>query len=69
MLFGAQVKKDEPLGPVREKLIDVIEHAFDKAPATEQELSRQKADQATMFDRQLADPEAFGVPIVMRSKR
>lgn len=61
VLFGAQVNKDEALGPVRDKLVEVIEHAFEAEPATEQELSRQKADQATMFDRQLSDPEAFGV--------
>ena len=61
VIFGAMVKKGEALEPVKTKLIDVIEGSFAAEPVTEQELARQKADQATMFERQLADPEAFGV--------
>lgn len=61
VVFGAMVKKGEPLEPVKEKLLSVIEGNFKETPVTAQELDRQKADQATMFDRQLADPEVFGV--------
>lgn len=61
VVYGAMVKKGEPLEPVKEKLIDVIENALKEAPATAQEVDRQKNDQATMFDRELADPEEFGV--------
>lgn len=60
-IFGAMVKKGEALEPVKAKLLEVVEGSFAKKPVTEQELTRQKADQATMFERQLADPEAFGV--------
>ena len=61
VVYGAMVKKGEPLEPVKEKLIDVIENALKESPATAQEVDRQKNDQATMFDRELADPEEFGV--------
>ena len=61
VVFGAQVKKGEDLGPVRAKMVDVIENSFARTPVTDQELERQKAEQATMFERQISDPEAFAV--------
>ena len=61
VLFGAVVKKGEPLDPVRETLIDVIEGSWSKTPAAEAELKRQVQKQRTAFDRALADPQAFGV--------
>ena len=84
VVFGAQVKKGEDLGPVRAKMVDVIENSFARTPVTDQELERQKAEQATMFERQISDPEAFAVglsdyialgdwrvfsPTAMRSRR
>ena len=61
VVFGAMVNKDDPLEPVKTKLIDVIENALLLEPASLQEVDRQKNDQATMFERELADPEEFGV--------
>ena len=61
VLFGAVVKKGEPLEPVRQTMIDVIEGSWSKTPAAEAELKRQVQKQRTAFDRALADPQAFGV--------
>jgi zinc protease len=61
VLFGAVVKKGEPLEPVTQTLIETIEGGFAKAPATEEELKRQVQQQRTAFDRALADPQDFGV--------
>ena len=61
VLFGAVVKKGEPLDPVRQTMIDVIEGSWSKTPAAEAELKRQLQKQRTSFDRALADPQAFGV--------
>ena len=61
ILFGAVVKKGEPLDPVRQTMIDVIEGSWSKTPVSEAELKRQVQQQRTSFDRALADPQAFGV--------
>ena len=61
VLFGAVVKKGEPLDSVRQTMIDVIEGSWSKNPATDAELNRQLQKQRTLFDRALADPQAFGV--------
>jgi zinc protease len=61
VLFGAVVKKGEPIEPVAQTLIETIEGAFAQAPATDEELQRQVRQQRTGFDRALADPQAFGV--------
>ncbi len=60
VIFGAVVKKGEPLEPVAQTMIDVIE-GFAKRPVTEAELQRTLQDQKTSFERALADPQAFGV--------
>jgi zinc protease len=61
VLFGAVVKKGEPIEPVTRTMIETIEGGFAKTPATEEELKRQVQQQRTAFDRALADPQAFGV--------
>jgi len=61
VLFGAVVKKGEPIEPVTQTLIETIEGSFAKSPATAEELNRQVQEQRTAFDRALADPQAFGV--------
>ena len=61
VLFGAVVKKGEPLDPVRQTMIDVIEGSWAKTPANDAELKRQIQKQRTSFDRALADPQAFGI--------
>jgi len=61
VIFGAVVKKGEPLEAVRQAMIDVVEGSWTKTPATDAELKRQVQQQRTGFDRALADPQAFGV--------
>lgn len=63
VIFGAVVQKDTDMAPVKAVLLDTIQNAFAREPVTEVELKRQKVDQATMFDRQLADAENFGVSL------
>lgn len=63
VMFGAMLKKDADVEPVKKKMIEVIEGEFAKKPATEEELDFEKRDQALMFERQLADPETFGVEL------
>ena len=62
-MFGAMVKKGDPIEPVKKKLIEEIENAFARSGVTEEELNRQKADQEMMFERTLSDPEEFGVEL------
>ena len=61
VLFGAIVKKGAPLEPVASAMIDVIEGAFGKAPATAEELQRQTQQQRTAYDRAFSDPQQLGV--------
>ncbi len=61
VLFGAVVKKGEPLEPVRQMMIDVVEGSWAKTPADDVEVKRQVQKQRTAYDRALADPQAFGV--------
>jgi len=63
IMFGAVVKKGEPLEPVSQAMIDVIESSWIKSPATDVEFTRQVQQQRTGYERVLADPEAFGVGI------
>jgi zinc protease len=60
VIFGAVVKKGEPLEPVAQAMIDVIE-GFARQPATEAEMQRTLQAQQTAYERTLADPQAFGV--------
>ena len=48
VLFGAVVKKGEPLEPVRQTMIDVIEGSWSKTPAADAELKRQVQKQRTV---------------------
>jgi zinc protease len=61
VLFGAVVKKGEPIEPVTQAMIETIEGSFAKTPATDEEVKRQVQQQRTAFDRALADPQDFGV--------
>ena len=61
VLFGAMVKKGEPLEPVTQALIDVVEGSWAKTPPSDAEVKRQTQLQRTAYDRALADPQAFGV--------
>ncbi|HQR74803.1 MAG TPA: pitrilysin family protein [Burkholderiaceae bacterium] len=61
VVFGAVVKKGEPLEPVAQTMIDVIEGSLRRQPVTEAELKRTLQQQATSFERTLANPQSFGV--------
>ena len=61
VVFGAVVKKGEPLEPVAQTMIEVIEASLRKQPVTEAELKRTLQQQATSFERTLANPQSFGV--------
>ena len=63
VMFGAMVKKGDDIEAVRTELVEQIESAFAEKGVTEEEIARQKADQETMFERTLSDPEEFGVDI------
>jgi zinc protease len=62
VMFGAVVKKGEPLDPVRERMIQVVE-GLAKQPPTPEELNRIRQDAATQYDRALADPQQFGISL------
>lgn len=61
VMFGAMVKKGDDIEAVKNKLVEEIETAFEKKGVSDEELNREKADQATMFERLLSDPEQFAV--------
>ncbi|MEG0822468.1 MAG: pitrilysin family protein [Burkholderiaceae bacterium] len=61
VMFGAVIKKGEPVAPVRAKMIEVIETSLKTEPFTEAELQRNLQQQLTNYERALSDPEAFGV--------
>jgi zinc protease len=61
VMFGAVVKKGDPLEPVAQTMIEVIETSFAKQPATEAEMQRTLQDQKTSFERTLANPQSFGI--------
>jgi len=61
VVFGAVVKKGEPLEPVAQTMIEIIEGSLRKQPVTEAELKRTLQQQATSFERTLANPQSFGV--------
>lgn len=63
VIFGAMLKKDADVEPVKAKLIEIVENTFAGKPVTEEELDFEKRDQALMFERQLADPETFGIEL------
>jgi len=62
-VFGALVKKGEPVERVRDKLIEIVETSFAQQHPTEAEMTRMRQDNATGFDRALANPQQFGVSL------
>jgi zinc protease len=61
VMFGAVVKKGEPLEPVAQTLIDVVENSLRKQAPSEEEIKRTRQQNATGFERSLANPQSFGV--------
>jgi zinc protease len=62
-IFGAVVKQGDSLERVRDRLIEVVESGFTKQPPTDDEMTRMRRDNATGFERTLADPQQFGVQL------
>lgn len=62
-MFGALVKKGDPIDVVRNKMIDTIERTFAKTPATAEEVEISLQQAATDYERSLSDPEAFAVDL------
>jgi len=60
LIVGAVVKKGDSLEKARDRLIDVVETTFSQKPPTDEELDRVRRDEATLYERVLADPEEFG---------
>jgi len=60
-LFGAVVKKGDPIERVRDRLIEVIETSFVQQAPTEAEITRLRQDNETSYERALADPQQFGI--------
>jgi len=63
VMFGAVVKKGEPIAPVRAKMIELIEGSLKASPMTEAEFQRTLQSSRTGYERALADPEGFGVSL------
>jgi zinc protease len=63
IMFGAVVKKGDPVDRARERLIEIVETTFAAQPATEAELQRVRREGETTFERTLANPEEFGVAL------
>ncbi|GAB4469052.1 MAG: pitrilysin family protein [Burkholderiaceae bacterium] len=63
IMFGAVVKKGDPVERARERLIETVESTFAAQPATEAELQRVRRDGETTFERTLSNPEEFGVAL------
>ena len=61
VVFGAVVKKGESLEPVAQTLIDVVEGSLLSQAPSEDEIKRTRQQNATGFERSLANPQAFGV--------
>ncbi|HPT51372.1 MAG TPA: pitrilysin family protein [Accumulibacter sp.] len=63
VVFGAMVNKGQPLEPVRDRMIAVIEGGFAKEAASAAELQRAVDQSRTAYERALADPETFAVTL------
>ncbi|HQZ45508.1 MAG TPA: pitrilysin family protein [Usitatibacteraceae bacterium] len=61
-IFGATVKKGDPLEPVRDELIRIVE-GFGASPATDEEVSRARLNFGNEFEKSLANHESIGVQL------
>ena len=61
-IFSAELKKGDPIEPVRDTIIAQVE-GFAKHPPTAQELDRVKVATRNEIQKTLDDPEKFGVEI------
>ena len=63
MVFGAIVKPGDSVERARDKLIEVVEHTFEKSAPTDAEMNRMRRSEETDAERTLADPQGFGVAL------
>jgi zinc protease len=61
-VFGAMVKKGEPIEPVRAALTEAVE-GFAKHPPTKEEMERVRLGYLNDFERSLNDPQQVGVAL------
>jgi zinc protease len=61
-VFGAVVKKGEPIEPVRAALTEAVE-GFAKNPPTKEEMERVRLGYTNEFERSLNDPQQVGVAL------
>jgi zinc protease len=61
-LFGAVVKKGDPLEPVRDELVRIVE-GFGEAPASAEEIARARKSYENEFEKSLANHESIGVQL------
>jgi zinc protease len=63
VMFGAVVKKGEPVEKARDRMVEVIESSLATLGPTSAELERVRKDSETSFERLLASPEDFAVAL------
>jgi zinc protease len=61
-LFGATVKKGDPVEPVKEELIRILE-GFGAAPPTAEEIARARKSYENQYEKALANHESVGVQL------
>lgn len=61
-LFGATVKKGDPVEPVKEELIRILE-GFGAAPPTAEEVARARKSYENQYEKALANHESVGVQL------
>lgn len=63
IMFGAVVKKGDPIEHARDKLVEVVEGSLAGQAPTAAELERVRKDAETYYERLLANPEDFAVAL------
>jgi len=61
--FGAVVRKGQPVEPVRDKLIEIVEGSLKQTPPAADEMDRVRRQAGTSAERSLNDPQAIGVQL------
>ncbi len=61
-IFGAAVKKGDPIEPVRDELVRLVE-GFGAAPATAEEIARARKSFENEIEKSLANHESIGVQL------
>jgi len=61
-LFGAVVKAGQPVEPVRDELVSIVE-GFGKTPVSDEEMERTRRDYTNAIEKQLNNPQQVGVAL------